>query len=93
MEEENEKLERLLLSVLPQHVALEMKQDIIAPVTGKSHFFVSFSFHEILMKIFFLPELLYVFVYICIQVNSIKFTSRGMNKSAFCLLTSLDLRF
>jgi len=57
MEEENEKLERLLLSVLPQHVALEMKQDIIAPVTGKSHFFVSFSFHEILMKIFFLPEI------------------------------------
>ena len=35
MEEENEKLERLLLSVLPQHVALEMKQDIIAPVTGE----------------------------------------------------------
>ena len=37
MEEENEKLERLLLSVLPQHVALEMKQDIIAPVTGQFH--------------------------------------------------------
>uniref|UniRef100_T1K4L1 adenylate cyclase n=1 Tax=Tetranychus urticae TaxID=32264 RepID=T1K4L1_TETUR len=31
MEDENEKLERLLLSVLPQHVAMEMKADILAP--------------------------------------------------------------
>lgn len=31
MEDENEKLERLLLSVLPQHVAMEMKRDILAP--------------------------------------------------------------
>lgn len=31
MEDENEKLERLLLSVLPQHVAMEMKQDILSP--------------------------------------------------------------
>jgi adenylate cyclase 1 len=37
MEEENEKLERLLLSVLPQHVALEMKQDIMSPVSGQFH--------------------------------------------------------
>lgn len=37
MEEENEKLERLLLSVLPQHVALEMKQDLISPVSGQFH--------------------------------------------------------
>ena len=29
--------ERLLLSVLPQHVALEMKQDIISPVSGQFH--------------------------------------------------------
>ena len=32
MEDENEKLERLLLSVLPQHVAIEMKADIMSPV-------------------------------------------------------------
>ena len=32
MEDENEKLERLLLSVLPQHVAVEMKGDIMSPV-------------------------------------------------------------
>ena len=31
MEQENEKLERLLLSVLPQHVAMEMKNDILLP--------------------------------------------------------------
>ena len=37
MEEENEKLERLLLSVLPQHVAHEMKQDIMSPVSGQFH--------------------------------------------------------
>ena len=29
--------ERLLLSVLPQHVAVEMKQDLIAPVSGQFH--------------------------------------------------------
>ncbi|XP_060529634.1 Ca(2+)/calmodulin-responsive adenylate cyclase-like isoform X1 [Cylas formicarius] len=37
MEDENEKLERLLLSVLPQHVAMEMKHDIISPVEGQFH--------------------------------------------------------
>ncbi|XP_077515230.1 adenylate cyclase type 1-like isoform X2 [Amblyomma americanum] len=37
MEDENEKLERLLLSVLPQHVAMEMKEDIIAPRAGQFH--------------------------------------------------------
>ncbi|XP_050427048.1 Ca(2+)/calmodulin-responsive adenylate cyclase isoform X2 [Adelges cooleyi] len=37
MEDENEKLERLLLSVLPQHVALEMKNDIMCPVEGQFH--------------------------------------------------------
>ncbi|CAB3384407.1 Hypothetical predicted protein [Cloeon dipterum] len=37
MEDENEKLERLLLSVLPQHVAMEMKEDIISPVEGQFH--------------------------------------------------------
>lgn len=37
MEDENEKLERLLLSVLPQHVAMEMKADIIAPRAGQFH--------------------------------------------------------
>nr|XP_032514039.1 Ca(2+)/calmodulin-responsive adenylate cyclase-like isoform X2 [Danaus plexippus plexippus] len=37
MEDENEKLERLLLSVLPQHVAVEMKNDIISPVEGQFH--------------------------------------------------------
>lgn len=31
LEDENEKLERLLLSVLPQHVAMEMKDDIVNP--------------------------------------------------------------
>ncbi|KAI1286421.1 Adenylate cyclase type 1 [Halotydeus destructor] len=31
MEDENEKLERLLLSVLPQHVAMEMKRDLLSP--------------------------------------------------------------
>lgn len=29
--------ERLLLSVLPQHVAVEMKQDIMSPVEGQFH--------------------------------------------------------
>lgn len=29
--------ERLLLSVLPQHVAVEMKADIISPVEGQFH--------------------------------------------------------
>lgn len=37
MEDENEKLERLLLSVLPQHVAMEMKADIISPRAGQFH--------------------------------------------------------
>lgn len=37
MEDENEKLERLLLSVLPQHVAMEMKNDILSPVQGQFH--------------------------------------------------------
>ncbi|KAG9508711.1 Ca(2+)/calmodulin-responsive adenylate cyclase, partial [Fragariocoptes setiger] len=31
LERENEKLERLLLNVLPKHVAMEMKKDILAP--------------------------------------------------------------
>lgn len=29
--------ERLLLSVLPQHVAMEMKADIVSPVEGQFH--------------------------------------------------------
>lgn len=37
MEDENEKLERLLLSVLPQHVAVEMKKDIMSPIEGQFH--------------------------------------------------------
>ncbi|UYV81664.1 ADCY1 [Cordylochernes scorpioides] len=37
MEDENEKLERLLLSVLPQHVAMEMKADIVQPREGQFH--------------------------------------------------------
>lgn len=37
MEDENEKLERLLLSVLPQHVAMEMKEDIISPREQQFH--------------------------------------------------------
>ena len=37
IEDENEKLERLLLSVLPQHVAVEMKADLMAPVEGQFH--------------------------------------------------------
>ena len=37
IEDENEKLERLLLSVLPQHVAVEMKADIMSPVEGQFH--------------------------------------------------------
>ncbi|XP_043199762.1 Ca(2+)/calmodulin-responsive adenylate cyclase-like isoform X3 [Amphibalanus amphitrite] len=37
MEDENEKLERLLLSVLPEHVALEMKEDIVSPVERQFH--------------------------------------------------------
>ncbi|CAE1271024.1 ADCY1 [Acanthosepion pharaonis] len=34
IEDENEKLEKLLLSVLPQHVAMEMKDDITTPHQG-----------------------------------------------------------
>lgn len=37
MEDENEKLERLLLSVLPRHVAIEMKNDILSPVKTQFH--------------------------------------------------------
>lgn len=37
MEDENEKLERLLLSVLPRHVAIEMKNDILQPVKTPFH--------------------------------------------------------
>ena len=37
IEDENEKLERLLLSVLPQQVAVEMKADLMAPVEGQFH--------------------------------------------------------
>ncbi|XP_037089607.1 Ca(2+)/calmodulin-responsive adenylate cyclase-like [Pollicipes pollicipes] len=37
MEDENEKLERLLLSVLPEHVAMEMKEDIVSPVERQFH--------------------------------------------------------
>lgn len=37
MDDENDKLERLLLSVLPEHVAVEMKQDIISPVQRQFH--------------------------------------------------------
>lgn len=37
MEDENEKLERLLLSVLPRHVAHEMKDDILSPVKTQFH--------------------------------------------------------
>lgn len=37
MEDENEKLERLLLSVLPEHVAMEMKNDILSPMQGQFH--------------------------------------------------------
>lgn len=37
MEDENEKLERLLLSVLPRHVAIEMKNDILLPVKTPFH--------------------------------------------------------
>ena len=29
--------ERLLLSVLPQHVAIQMKSDIMSPVEGQFH--------------------------------------------------------
>ena len=32
MDEENQKLERLLLSVLPKHVAIEMKNDMIIKI-------------------------------------------------------------
>ncbi|KAL5276779.1 ADCY1 family protein [Megaselia abdita] len=35
IQDENEKLERLLLSVLPQHVAMQMKNDILSPVAGQ----------------------------------------------------------
>ncbi|KAL8615130.1 hypothetical protein ACOMHN_054499 [Nucella lapillus] len=37
IQDENEKLEKLLLSVLPQHVAMEMKRDITNPHTGPFH--------------------------------------------------------
>ncbi|CAG0881640.1 unnamed protein product [Cyprideis torosa] len=37
MEEENEKLESLLLSVLPRHVAMEMKDDLVSPVERQFH--------------------------------------------------------
>ncbi|GAB1599505.1 uncharacterized protein LOC115219753, partial [Argonauta hians] len=37
IEDENEKLEKLLLSVLPQHVAMEMKDDITTPHQGMFH--------------------------------------------------------
>ncbi|XP_048240768.1 adenylate cyclase type 1-like, partial [Haliotis rufescens] len=37
IQEENEKLEKLLLSVLPQHVAMEMKNDITTPHHGIFH--------------------------------------------------------
>lgn len=37
MEDENEKLERLLLSVLPRHIAIEMKNDILSPVKTQFH--------------------------------------------------------
>nr|AQT03385.1 adenylate cyclase [Perinereis aibuhitensis] len=37
MEEENEKLERLLLSVFPQHVAMEMKTEILTPHENLFH--------------------------------------------------------
>ncbi|KAL4222045.1 Adenylate cyclase type 1 [Mactra antiquata] len=37
IEDENEKLEKLLLSVLPQHVAMEMKNDITSPHQGMFH--------------------------------------------------------
>ncbi|XP_041365496.1 adenylate cyclase type 1-like isoform X2 [Gigantopelta aegis] len=37
IQDENEKLEKLLLSVLPQHVAMEMKQDIVNPHHGLFH--------------------------------------------------------
>ncbi|XP_037727207.1 Ca(2+)/calmodulin-responsive adenylate cyclase isoform X13 [Drosophila subpulchrella] len=37
IQDENEKLERLLLSVLPQHVAMQMKNDILSPVAGQFH--------------------------------------------------------
>ena len=37
MDEENQKLERLLLSVLPHHVAHEMKKDMVNKVCGPFH--------------------------------------------------------
>ncbi|XP_050418013.1 adenylate cyclase type 1 [Patella vulgata] len=37
IEDENEKLEKLLLSVLPQHVAMEMKRDMTTPHQGPFH--------------------------------------------------------
>ncbi|ESP00183.1 hypothetical protein LOTGIDRAFT_141290, partial [Lottia gigantea] len=37
IEDENEKLEKLLLSVLPQHVAIEMKRDMTNPHHGPFH--------------------------------------------------------
>lgn len=37
MDEENQKLERLLLSVLPKHVAIEMKNDMVNKMCGPFH--------------------------------------------------------
>jgi hypothetical protein len=37
LEIEDEKLERLLVSVLPQHVAVEMKTNLMAPVESQFH--------------------------------------------------------
>ncbi|KAB7507477.1 Ca(2+)/calmodulin-responsive adenylate cyclase [Armadillidium nasatum] len=37
MKNENDKLEKLLLSVLPEHVASEMKQNIVSPVEQQFH--------------------------------------------------------
>ncbi|GFO36851.1 adenylate cyclase, partial [Plakobranchus ocellatus] len=37
IQDQNEKLERILMSVLPQHVAMEMKNDITTPHQGMFH--------------------------------------------------------
>ncbi|KAI8737944.1 Ca(2+)/calmodulin-responsive adenylate cyclase, partial [Biomphalaria glabrata] len=37
IQDQNEKLERILMSVLPQHVAMEMKNDITTPHHGMFH--------------------------------------------------------
>lgn len=62
IEDENEKLERLLLSVLPQHVAVEMKADLMAPVEGQ--------FHKIYIQRHENVSILYVdrfFLYACMR--------------------------